>query len=743
MVKREQEKPVRRRRAAEEEGWLDKLDKETKRGIAVIVFFALSAITFLSLIGVAGRLGEVVDEGLRLGLGWGRVVVPFIFFVLAYFLLNPLERGWRWVNTVGSILAVVSLLGLLHLPYLQQTTPEFLKIGTGGGYLGYFASLYGVRYMGMAVTVVVFLAMLIVGSLLWFSLTLEELIEHTAIGWRIIQRLRGWWLGRKYGVSSEDGEDGQVSEDGEGVELEEREIEGEEKPSRFKKMVVTAKVIVPSKPKLPYVELPIDLLNLPSGKPQSGDIVAQSERIRRTLENFGIAVEMGEVSVGPTVTQYTLKPAEGIKLSQITTLNNDLALALAAHPIRIEAPIPGKSLVGIEVPNQKVATVTLREVLSVDDFKRRSSSIMVALGKDVSGRGWLGDLARMPHLLVAGATGSGKSVCLNSVLVSLLYQNGPEHLRLILVDPKRVELPIYNGIPHLLTPVITEVPKTVNALRWAILEMDRRYELLAKFGKRDIAGYNSIAEEAMPYIVIIIDELADLMQVAQAEVESAIIRLAQMARAVGIHLIVATQRPSVDVITGLIKANITSRIAFAVASQIDSRTILDSSGAEKLLGRGDMLYITAELSKPKRLQGCFVSENEIQRVVEYLKIHSGAPAYEPQVIERPSRAPSGVEWGRNDDGDELLDEAKVVVLQAGKASASLLQRRLKVGYARAARLLDLLEERGIIGPGEGAKPREILVRQELIPPAERSVDEAGSDDIMDESSEEDESPVTN
>lgn len=739
MARKEIEKLRRRRVTEDDDSWMDRLDDDTKRGIAVIVFFALSAITFLSLIGVAGRVGEVLDEGLRLGLGWGRALVPFVFFVLAYFLLNPIERGWRWLNSLGVVLALGSLFGLLHLPYLAESSKEFFKIGKGGGYLGYWIAEAGVTYLGAAATIVVLLAFLVAGSLLWFSLTLDELILHTTVGWRIIQRLRTWWMRRKYGESGIRNQESGITDDAEDeeVELEEREVEEEEKLARIKKTVAAAKISAPPKPKLPHVELPLDLLNLPSGKPQSGDVVAQQERIRRTLENFGIAVEMGEVSVGPTVTQYTLKPAEGIKLSQITSLNNDLALALAAHPIRIEAPIPGKSLVGIEVPNQKVATVTVREVIGSDEFKKRSSSLMVSLGKDVSGRAWAGDLARMPHLLVAGATGSGKSVCLNSLLVSLLYQNGPEYLRLILVDPKRVELPVYNGVPHLLTPVITEVPKTVNALRWAILEMDRRYELLAKFGKRDVAGFNSVAEESLPYIVIIIDELADLMQVAQAEVESAIIRLAQMARAVGIHLVVATQRPSVDVITGLIKANITSRIAFAVASQIDSRTILDTAGAEKLLGRGDMLYITAELSKPKRLQGCFVSESEIQRVVEYLKIHGGAPAYDPQITERPQRAPAGVDWGGSDDSDELFDEAKEVVVRAGKASASLLQRRLKVGYARAARLLDLLEERGIIGPGEGAKPREILVRQELVPPLAETVDEETSDDIMNESTSED------
>ncbi len=432
--------------------------------------------------------------------------------------------------------------------------------------------------------------------------------------------------------------------------------------------------------------------------------------IKKTLENFGIPVEMGEYSVGPTVTQFTLRPADGIKLTRITSLSNDLALSLAAHPIRIEAPIPGRSLVGIEVPNHVIAVVGLREVIESKEFKGRRSNLTVCLGKDVSGKPWIANLAKMPHLLVAGATGSGKTVCLNSIILSLLYQNNPDELKLILIDPKRVELPVYNGLPHLLAPAVTEVPKTINALKWAIGEMDRRFTILSEAGKRDIESYNESASERMPYIVIIIDELADLMVASASEVEASIIRLAQMSRAVGIHLIVATQRPSVDVITGLIKANITSRIAFSVASATDSRTILDGPGAEKLVGRGDMLFLSAELSKPKRIQCCYVSDGDIRHVVDHIKSQMEEPvSYEEGVTEKHAGGfgQFGVDGGG--DSDELLDEARDTVVRAGKASASYLQRRLKIGYARAARLLDLLEERGIIGPGEGAKPRQILV----------------------------------
>jgi S-DNA-T family DNA segregation ATPase FtsK/SpoIIIE len=475
---------------------------------------------------------------------------------------------------------------------------------------------------------------------------------------------------------------------------------------------VVRPVAAPPKPKKrhPKIEVPLELLSRRDQKPTSGDIQHNQFVIQRTLETFGIPVEMGEVAVGPTVTQFTLKPSEGVKLAKITALHNDLALALAAHPIRIEAPIPGKSLVGIEVPNQSVATVGLREVFESREWRDHRERLAFGLGRDVSGKPWLADIGRMPHMLVAGATGSGKSVCLNTIVMSLLYTNGPDDLKFIMVDPKRVELQVYNGIPHLVTPVITDVDKTVNALKWALREMDRRFDVLSKFGARDIASYNARSEEKLPYLVVMIDELADLMVTAMQEVEGPIVRLAQMSRAVGIHLVLATQRPSVDVLTGLIKANIPARIAFAVASSTDSRTIIDQVGAEKLLGRGDMLFQTAEMSVPKRLQGAFVADDEIGRVVEFLKSKYEPAEYDASVVERATGAGTAFSNGMaaDEDSDPLIPEAKEEILRAGKASASLLQRRLKVGYARAARLLDLLEQEGFIGPGDGAKPREIL-----------------------------------
>lgn len=457
----------------------------------------------------------------------------------------------------------------------------------------------------------------------------------------------------------------------------------------------------------------LDLLDYSAAtKAESGDIGKNVETIKKTLKDFGVEVAMSEVNVGPTLTQYTLKPTEGVKLTNITARANDIALALAAHPIRVEAPIPGKSLVGIEVPNKVAATVSLREVLESPGYKEVNSNLALGLGRDVAGHVIVADLKTMPHLLIAGATGSGKSVCMNSVLINLLYRNTPQDLRLLLVDPKRVEFVEYNGIPHLLTSVITETDKTISALRWAVAEMERRYQLLATSNRRNIEAFNDTlpdGQQKLPYIVVVIDELADLMTQATNEVEASIVRLAQMARAVGIHLIVATQRPSVDVITGLIKANITSRVAFAVASNADSRTILDQAGADKLLGRGDMLFVSSDRPQPRRIQGVFLKDKEIRTVTDFLKKQAPVVYDESITTFRPQLKEGVAGVGHDGGDDELYNEARELVIQAGKASASLMQRRLKVGYARAARLLDLLEAEGVIGPGDGAKPRDVLV----------------------------------
>jgi S-DNA-T family DNA segregation ATPase FtsK/SpoIIIE len=471
-------------------------------------------------------------------------------------------------------------------------------------------------------------------------------------------------------------------------------------------------------------------LDKDSGKPSAGDVKANTNIIKRTLANFGIVVEMDEVSIGPSITRYALKPAEGVKLSKIVALQNDLSLALAAHPIRIEAPIPGKSLVGIEIPNATKSIVGLGSLLGAREFAESTNPLLVALGRGISGISHFANIAKAPHLLIAGATGSGKSVTIHTLITSLLYRNPADQLRFIMIDPKRVELTLYNRIPHLLTPVVTDPKKAILVLKWAAKEMERRYNVLESHAVRDIQSYhkNILATatdkaaadanpdelpEKMPYIVIIIDELADIMSTYPRELEAAIVRLAQMSRAVGIHLILSTQRPSVEVITGLIKANIPTRVALQVASQIDSRTILDQAGAEKLLGAGDMLYLSGDRSKPARLQSAYISEEEVKAVVDYLAKNyqddlSDQIVLSDQKIDGGSAMTVDLSDDANlSDDDDLYEEARQIVIEAGKASASYLQRKLKVGYARAARLLDMLEERGVIGPGDGAKQREV------------------------------------
>lgn len=457
----------------------------------------------------------------------------------------------------------------------------------------------------------------------------------------------------------------------------------------------------------------VNLLNQKQDKADAGDVNTNAQIIHDTFANFNIDVEMEGANIGPRVTQYTLKPPTGVKLTKITALENNLALDLAAHSIRMEAPIPGKRAVGIEVPNVKSATVRISSLFQSSEWQGVSSQLGFAIGKDISGTPVVADLARMPHLLVAGQTGSGKSVMINTILTSLLYRNGPSDLKMILVDPKQVELKPYDDIPHLLTPVITEPEKCISALKWAVAEMERRYKALAGNGNRNIVEYNNKMKEAgMPYIVIVIDELADLMMMAARDVEALIVRIAQKARAVGIHLVLATQRPSVDVITGLIKANVPARIAFTTASQVDSRTIIDQVGAEKLLGQGDMLLLTADMPKPKRIQGAFIGDDETQKITDFIRMQR-PPQYDDEVVSQPVQlnGKGGVvaDYGANDADDDMWRDAVQVVIDGRKASTSLLQRRLRIGYGRAARLIETMEEQGIVGPADGARPREVLV----------------------------------
>jgi S-DNA-T family DNA segregation ATPase FtsK/SpoIIIE len=713
--------------------WTEKfnLHPHLTHGLVAIVLFMTSALAALSFVSKAGVVGYYIDSGLALVFGQVRYVFPMVLMVVGFLVIKDLNYEYRATHGIGAILFLWSFNGLIHL---SEPTYDRAIHGLGGGFLGLSLSFPLFNYIGYWGALVILISILAASLVLLFNTSLIHLVElHKKIflgfGWlgkKIISFANFFKRQNKTQITANFAHEEQPDENEDDEEVGEETVETvmpatkensvfaaeetENSAEENMESIEESTEIELAQPKKTYVLPPIDLLYTTKSKPTSGDIKSSAHIIQETFENFGIDVEMGEIRVGPTVTQFSLKPAKGVKLTRITTLSNDLALALAAHPIRIEAPIPGQSLVGIEVPNQRVAMVSLRELIESAEFKQRPHNMFVTLGKDVAGKVWVADLPKMPHLLIAGSTGSGKTVGINTIILSLLYQNTPDSLRLIMVDPKRVELTLYNGIPHLLTPVITDAVKTVNALKWSIGEMERRFEVLSKAGKRDITSYNKSSSEPLPHIVFIIDELADLMAAAGKEIEAGIIRLAQMARAIGIHLIVATQRPSVEVITGLMKANIPGRIAFSVASLVDSRTILDCSGAEKLLGRGDMLFLTAELSKPKRIQGAYVSEEEMKRVVDYLK-GDEPPVYDDSIVSKNTSMGSGTVFfdGNSSGQDSLFEEAKQMVIESEKASASLLQRRLKVGYARAARLLDELEEAGIVGPADGAKPREVFL----------------------------------
>lgn len=716
------------------------LSPETSRGAAVVVFSALAIVTFLSAMDLAGSFGNSFLGILKWAFGVLAYFVPVLLLLVAILLgkqkiyksedeeKEP-DHGFYWRIYLGSFLFTGSLAGLIHIFYLTsgQTALALAGEGKAGGFLGavFGGPIY--TYLEFWAGSIVLSALLIIGILVAFNVALNKL----------------WNFGKKDSKDFKINPMAAANFNTEKVTLKNKKIEDtEDEEMEVPRAPLPTKIIHPSANAKPFQleamvveerkdwKLPnFDLLEESKTEVDSGNIEVNVAIIKKTLADFGIEAEMGEVNVGPTVTQYTLRPATGVKLSQIAALQDNLALELAAKSLRMELPIPGKPLVGIEVPNKTTAIVHLRSVIQTPEFVDHKSKLAFALGRDVAGHPIIADLAKMPHLLIAGATGMGKSVGINSLLISLLYRNTPQDVKFIVIDPKRVEMTPYNGIPHLLTPVVTDHEKAVNALKWAVAEMERRYKLLAEVGKRNIMEYNEGNELPMHYIVILVDELADLMSVAQADVEAAIVRLAQMARAVGIHLVVATQRPSVDIITGLIKANITSRIAFAVGSQIDSRTILDSGGAEKLLGNGDLLFITAELNKPRRIQGAYIGEKEVRKVVDFFKAQVGAVIYNEEILEKPKRAIGvpGFDGGGSDE-DSMYEEAVEEVRRAGKASASLLQRRLRVGYARAARLLDILEDKGIIGPGDGAKPREVYGIVTDAEKAEYGVEGNNSDD---------------
>ncbi|MFH0905431.1 MAG: DNA translocase FtsK 4TM domain-containing protein [bacterium] len=697
--------------------WADNLNFDLElepavlREIAAILLIGLSIFTLLAIIGGAGNVGNLFYTALRLGLGWTSFVMPVLLAATGVALFFPVRYKFKAANAIGLVLFIVSLSALLHVFTGPDLGYELATEGGGGGYLGFVVSRSLVNLLDFWASFLILVVAFVVSLLFAFGQPLRELFLRTKLA---LPNIPDFKINNDFAKGRTAAEDLEEEADAEAKPEVKSLKPGAPRPVRVNGVKLKGKDtdFVPQfNPTGDWNPPSLDLLNNMPTKVDSGNINANVGIIQETLEDFGIQVEMHEANVGPTVTQYTLKPAAGIKLSRISNLSNDLALALAAHPIRIEAPIPGRSLVGIEVPNKRTAIVRLREILESDEFDNVKSLLRIPLGRDVAGAPVATDLLRMPHLLIAGATGAGKSVFLNDLLISLLYQNSPADLRMILVDPKRVEFTAYNDIPHLLSPVVVDPHKTINALKWLVTEMDRRYRVMSEAKVREIVSFNRQAKPdgKFPYIVLVIDELADLMAISAREVEAYICRLAQMSRAVGIHLVLATQRPSVDVITGLIKANFPSRIAFTVTSGTDSRTILDTVGADKLLGNGDMLFMPSDAAKPKRIQACYVGDKEVKAVTDALKTLEG-PQYIEEVVRDAKRG--GLFGGKDgDSGDDLTQDAMDLVVKTGKASASYLQRRFRIGYARAARLLDILEEKGVIGPGDGAKPREVLMKQ--------------------------------
>lgn len=684
---------------------------ETKKKILGVILAVFALILVLSFFDLAGRGGILLKGVSTYLIGKVAFSLPLLFITLAILFFKTEYRRIYLAVLLGVLIFILGLSGMLGLFPAQEKL---------GGNLGYLISQPIFQIFEFWASLAIFATLSLIGLLILAQfffpkrekeVSLEEkppsLIKKIFLPKFKVKEIPPIFKKEQIFPQEKEKAPQPISQPEVTLEMEKKPIE-EKTPA--------------------YQRPPLDLLEADSGRPSAGDIQTNSAIIKRTLQNFDISVEMGQVNIGPTVTQYTLKPAEGVKLSKITALNNDLSLALAAHPIRIEAPIPGKSLVGIEIPNKSRTLVRMRNLMALPDFQRSISDLTFVLGRDVTGLPVFADLSKMPHLLLAGSTGTGKTICLNNLIVSLLYRNSPEILKFILIDPKRVEFPVYNSLDHLLTPVIFEARQAVNVLKWLINEMERRFEIFSAKKTRDILSYNQATQKEgsvlLPYIILIIDELADLMSARGREVEAGIVRLAQMARAVGIHLVVATQRPSVEVVTGLIKANITSRIAFQVASQVDSRTVFDMAGAEKLLGSGDMLYISSEIAKPKRIQAAYISEKETKKVVNWIssKESLGSKTERIELEELEKSIEKSLEREEEFDiftseEDPLYEEAKRVVIEARKASASLLQRRLRIGYARAARLIDVLEERGVVGPGEGAKPREIYISENDQRPA--------------------------
>ncbi|KHO62490.1 DNA translocase FtsK [Thermoanaerobacter sp. YS13] len=699
---------------------IDKKQKSLKNEIIGIIFLAFTLISFLSLYtDTTGAIGKNIKIFLKGSFGIGSYVVSALLLVFALmFLFNNRDfiKLHKAAALFGFFLTIISLDHLYYFPsneglknYISAAYTHGID-NMGGGVVAALLVYFLVKLLGITGSYILLFSSLAIFIVLITNVSIVNLMESS------YQKFKQ----RRKKVKKTDHEKEVIStstfqEDftplAENIIEKNRTIDIIEQLEEERKIYEKGTKDKEEDIESEYLPPPITLLKeaIPPPKIKNEVLMEKVKKIEDTLKNFGVDAKVIQVTKGPAITRFELQPSAGVKVSRIVSLTDDIALSLAAPSVRIEAPIPGKSAIGIEVPNDKIAPVYLREVIDSKKFRNFKSDLAIGLGKDIAGNIVIADLSKMPHLLIAGATGSGKSVCINSLIVSLLYKASPQQVKMILIDPKVVELNIYNGVPHLLTPVVTDPKKAAGVLNWAVQEMTRRYNLFAQYGVRDIDSYNEKYKENSLYkIVIIIDELSDLMVASPAEVEEYTFRLAQMARAAGIHLVIATQRPSVDVITGVIKANIPSRISFAVSSQIDSRTILDMAGAEKLLGKGDMLFNPIGAAKPMRIQGAFISEEEVEAVVTFLKNHSN-PQYEEIEIEEKT---NGKIFEQQED--ELLEDAISVILETGQASISMLQRRLRIGYARAARIIDQLEQKGIISGYDGSKPRQILVSKEEI-----------------------------
>lgn len=690
------------------------LKHETKQTIYAILAFFLATFFTIAAFGGGGVAGDGLYSVFHKLFGVGYIFLPISSVLLGISLLGEYRPKVSISHLIASLVFLFSALSIIDIASSEHA----------GGLVGKAIAWPFLSLFDFNLSILFFGALIIISLIILFD-SKPALIPFFKRLWRLI-------TGKKEPEEGQEMPDVKEPENEVEVQISQPELQSQKEEPKKKNVEpeITAFQISNIRRANAYTPPPLSLLEGDRGKANVGDIKGNANIIKRTLANFGIQVEMDEITVGPAVTRYALKPAEGVKLAKIVGLQNDLALALAAHPIRIEAPIPGKSLVGIEIPNKTKSTVGLASLLQDNDYKSSDKPLFMGIGRGLSGRAKFINLAKMPHMLIAGTTGAGKSVTIHSLITSLLYRLGPEDLRFIMIDPKRVELTLYNKIPHLLTPVITDAKKAILSLKWAAKEMERRYNILENEAVRDIDSYHKLIAnkkpkddeeiDRMPFIVIILDELADIMSSFPRELEAGIVRLAQMSRAVGIHLILSTQRPEVNVITGLIKANVPARIALKVSSQIDSRTILDTGGAEKLLGAGDMLFISGESSQPERIQSAFITEEEVKRVAGWLgKTYeneiigdialTGTPSVDKSIFEATLDSDDN-----NGDDDDMYESARETVIEAGKASTSYLQRKLKLGYARAARLMDMLEERGVVGPADGAKPREVL---------EKSVDE--------------------